>query len=175
MKSYILFEFISDIYTMLEQQDFDRFEHLLREIPEFLDSLRDSESNSFLMKAVCDGNKDVFRRLLSYPQDFSIVDRENWNVFNWVSLKQNNEWFEMLKEKMVRPHDLIQLINQKSTIFGQTPLHCAAGNNNHKAIKWLLENQADVNERNNEGKLADRYTRCDEETKRLFRDFRQRR
>ena len=162
---------------MLKEKKFDLFDGLLETTPQLLNSLRNPDffnnyKSSLLIQAAEDGNRDVFRKLLHYPQDFGIVNRFGNNVFHRVARCQNDGWwFDMLKTTIHNANELKKLINKKSD-FDMTPLHCAAWCNKHQSIKWLLENQADVNVTNKGGKRADEYDQGDAESKRMIREYR---
>ena len=75
-----------------------------------------------------------------------------------------------MKKHVKDDNKLKELLNRKEDNLGRTPLHCAAFNNNHQIIKWLLLNGADVNATDKWGTLADGSG--DAETKKLIRKHR---
>ena len=162
-----------DVYKMLDQNEIEGFNHLIQTAPQLLNSLRDSDHSSLLMKAAIDGNRNAFSKLLEYPQDLSIVDCYGRHVFCDVAAFRNDEWwFHELKESIDDPNELKELLNKKNN-SGSTPLHCAARHNCCHSIEWLLLNGADVNVTDNDGIPADEDDRCNAKTKRLIREHRE--
>ena len=163
-----------DVYTIVQNNDFERFDDLVQTVPQLLNSLRNSNNvnSSLLIQAALDGKQNAFSKLLEYPQDISIVDRVGWNVFHYVSCFHNDEWWlDELKKYVNDDNKLKELLNHKSDV-GLTSLHCAACRNNHQNIKWLLLNGADVNATAIDGKLADDLYGCGATTKRLILEYR---
>ena len=77
---------------MLNQNFFDGFNDLVKLNPQIINLLRDFDKSSLLMSAVKNGNRDVFMKLLDYPQDISIVCDEHMNVFHYIACYQDDTW-----------------------------------------------------------------------------------
>jgi len=121
------------------------------------------------MNAVRRGHREVFSELLSYPHDLTITDCDGSTIFHHVALGQNEEWLEEIRDKQnINSEDLKHLIDKKDSNGGWTALHYAARFNNHKMIKWLFLNGANVNIRRNDGKLPNEHSMCDRRTERIF-------
>ena len=137
---YCIF-FFSDIYNEILVDEFDRFDNLAKMKPHLLNCLRDSYNVTLFMKAIEDGEYQLFYKLLDYPQDISIVDNYGMNVFHHAAYSGNGEcWFEELKKKILQESELKVLLN-KQTNCGWTVLHCSeAGNANIESIRWMLQN-----------------------------------
>jgi len=148
-----------------------RFDRLVKTAPQLLNSLRNPKRNlSLLMKAARNGKRDVFIKLLEYPQDLSIVHACDENVFYEVARSQNNEWWLDELKKKINDSSKLKVLLEKKSNRGSTSLHCAASNNNRRSVKWLLANGADVNATNGDGKRA--YQLGDYRTKQMIRRYR---
>ena len=147
---------------------------MLEKYPWLLNSLRSITSSSLLMNVVCSNNVEVFNKLVKYPQDLSIIDEYGQNIFHYLACNQNeNEWFDKVKDLLYGDENkLKQLLNVKKK-YDVTPLHSAAFGNRHQAVRWLLQNGADADTRDDEGHRPDEYERCDEETKNIIHRHRQ--
>ena len=160
-----------DVYTMLDQKHFERFDDLIDFDPQLLNSLRNWHNSSLLIEVARDGKQNLFNKLLKYQQDLSVVDSDGWNVFHYVAAYRNDKsWFDGLKKYVNDGSKLKELLDQNNNL-GLTSLHCAARFDNHKNIKWLLSNGADVNATTNGGNRADDLF-GDAKTKRSIREHR---
>jgi len=160
---------------MLDKGHFERFDRLLKADPQLLNSFRGTEflskDASLLMKAVEEEKPDMVSKLLKYPQDLNIVNKDGENVLH-VATYQNNKWLLDELKKNIDVEEFKKLLNSKNTINGGTPLHCAAFHNHHKSIQWLLMNGADVNAMDSDGDLADKQMFGNAGSKRLIREHR---
>ena len=169
---FVLFNFFLDIYKILEQKDLQRCDRMLKANPQLLNTLRDSYNCSLLMTAARNGERNLFSRLLDHPQDISITNSAGLNIFHCIATHRNEEWwFDEVKRKINNANELKELLDKKNR-SDWTPLHCAARSNNHRSIKWLLTNAADVNTTDNGGRFAGQHSRCDDETKRIVGEHR---
>ena len=152
---------------------------MIEDIPFLLESLRgyyyDYDERTLLMRvAWFHPDVDVFRFLLSFDQDLNIVDEDGWNIAHCIVYSNNDN----VSVKM------LDLINTKTTnrLFkrminnldkrGRSPLQLAARWNIHKTIIYLIENEANINIRDNDNLLPEEHEDCDEETKLIFRRYR---
>jgi len=136
--------FVSEIYQEILDEEFDRFDRSLKINPQLLNNLRDSYNVNLLMKAIEDGERDLFMKLLlNCPQDISIVDNYGMNSFHHAAYSQDKEWFEELKKKVLQEGELERLLNS-GTNCGYTSLHCAVISGDNESIRWLLQNGADA-------------------------------
>ena len=162
--------FFLDVYDMLLEMQYAPFKQCINEQPGILDSLRwRCDNRTLLMNAARRRHREVFSKLLSYPQDLSVVDHDGSTIFHHVAFSQNEEWLEEIRNKRdINPIDLKRFINTKGGTGGWTLLHYATHLNNHNLIKWLFLNGADINIPRNDGKLANELAVCDRETRRIF-------
>ena len=102
-------------------------------------------------------------------QDFTSVSSVGWNIIHWIvsRLNADDHCVDYLEIIQGSTSNMSYLINQSSNV-GNTSLHEAAYVNNHKAIEWLLHNNANITVRNNSGQRPGEHTRCDNETKELL-------
>jgi len=172
--SKYLYIYFLGVYNLLELKDYDNFDRLLDNRPQILNSLRSITSSSLLMDTAYQGNRDVFKKLLSRPQDLSLVDEYGQNIFHYLACNQNEDWWFDEMKRFLRGNDdeLKKLLNVKKK-YDVTPLHAAAFGNRHQAVSWLLRNGADADARDDEGNRPDECERCDEETKKIIREHRQ--
>ena len=164
------------------KSDRKTFNDLLSTFPSVINSLRDdvgyTRNCTLLMYSVTEEDTSTFKYLLSFPQDFNCVDVTNWNMFHWVA--SNFGSYEMMsllvdgmKSLNISNDDIISSANGK-TVYGYTPLHVACWENDSRRIEFLVEIGADVNARNDDGRLPEEMYSCNDETKKLMREIRQR-
>jgi len=166
-----------DIYKMLDKGKFEIFDRLMKADPQLLNCLRDTaffnKNSSLLMKAVREGKPDMLSKLLEYPQDLSIVDKNCENVFHLATYQNHEWWLDELKKNIHDANELKKLLDNRSKCSsGGTSLHTAALHNNHESIKWLLWNGVDIDATDKNGDVADKQMFGNEETKRLIREYR---
>ena len=121
------------------------------------------------MSAVKNGNRDVFTKLLDYPQDISIVCKKHMNVLHYIACYQDDTWwYDELKNKRIHTTtNMKELLNARAK-NGRTTLHYAALS--HLLISWLLENGADM-----DIKDENRVLPCqlgDTNTQKIFQELR---
>ena len=153
--------------NILEAKKFEKFEEILEENPNVINSMRGEYKRTFLMEAVEEKRFDIFNELMKFPQDFSLVDEDGQNILHWVGWSGDVRHLQMLEEKTT----IESLINEESNIKF-TPLHYAAWNNNHDVIRWLLQKGANPEAKNSDGERPDEFRDCDDVTKEIIRSFR---
>ena len=158
---------------MLENNSFDEVKTLIAKQPNIVNLLRNRFNYTLLMKAAFNERKDFFTFFATQPHDVSVVDDNGGlNVLHYIVLCNDDD----VAIEMLRCLDTSQLnynvINKQSNIYERTPLHCAARNNRHKAIQWLLKHRADPSIKDYRGLLPDEHDRCYEETRRIIRSYR---
>ena len=154
---------------MLKNQQFEKVAKLLIKYPDIINSLRDEHEQTLMMEAAYK-RKDCVKFLSKIPHDISVVDDEGQNVLHYIVwYNDDDDAIELLK--CLDVSQLNYNIINKQTIFQLTPLNHAATRNNHESIRWLLNHQADVSIEDVGGLRPDEQDECDEETKRIFRQY----
>ena len=167
----INFHFISDVYDLLRDKEFEKFDEIVRIHPQIINSLRDDVfDETLLMNVVNHDDDDVFDHLINIPQDFNVVNGNGQNIIRWIAWSNDDRGVRRLI-KLSNKTNVGSLINQQD-IDGRTPLHVAARLNNHQMIKQLIEFRCDVNVRDEWNYLPDEHDWCDEVTKKLIRQAR---
>eukprot|EP00111_Clytia_hemisphaerica_P011593 TCONS_00034085-protein len=118
------------------------------------------------MKAVWKDRFDVFVHLMEYPQDFSLVSNNGYNILHYVGRDGKVRHLEKFDQQTIET-----LIDGRDR-DNDTPLHRAAYWNNHDVIRWLLAKGADPELKNILGQRPDEQYDCDGVTKEIFRLFR---
>ena len=171
IKKYSIYV-ISDVYNLLSNKEWRRFDEIVLSKPQIVNSLRDGVyGRSLLMEVVL--YADVFDHLLNFPQDFSIVNKNDWNIVHWIarfSLFDDVVCSRMLM-KISTKTNVKSFINNKSK-HGYTPLHRAANHNRHRTIETIVKLGGDVNIKDDNNKLPDEQNGCDDETKALIQRLR---
>ncbi|XP_066922096.1 26S proteasome non-ATPase regulatory subunit 10-like [Clytia hemisphaerica] len=156
-----------DVWKILEEKKFAKFEEIFHQKPNIVNSLRDGGIGwTLLMWAVYKDRFDVFVHLMNYPHDFSLVDNVGWNVLHFVGYKGKVRHLEKFDQQTIE-----KLIDGRD-IWNNTPLHYAARWNNHDVIRWLLAKGADPQLKNKDGQRPDEHDECDGVTKEIIRSFR---
>uniref|UniRef100_A0A7M5X5Q9 Uncharacterized protein n=1 Tax=Clytia hemisphaerica TaxID=252671 RepID=A0A7M5X5Q9_9CNID len=163
-----------DVWKILREKNFKKFEEIFQQNPNIVNSLRDGGfrgggfggGSTLLMKAVYEDRFDVFVHLMEYPHDFSLVDKHGWNVLHWVASRGSVRHLEMFDRQTIK-----MLIDGR-TKHNYTPLHFAALNNKHDVIRRLLAKGADHELKDDNGQRPDEQSECDGVTKEIFRSFR---
>jgi len=157
---------------MLRKRQFDVVEQMIIDIPHMLTSFRGVADTTLLMNAGLLMNSRIFQFLVQFEQDFTVVDRYRNNIAHYTAwgVKDAVQRFDLIKSR-TSYQTFTRLLNGLNK-GGNSALHYAALKNNHTLIKYLIENDADVNIRNNEGELPEDNKHCDKETKRLIRQHR---
>ena len=110
---------------------------MVHENRHLINCLRDYDYDTLLMRAVL-FDDDVFDYLIEKPQDFSIVNRYNWNIIHYIVLYGNDdEKCESQMIKLSHKTNVESLINERD-VDGRTPLHHAARKNKHRTIAWSV-------------------------------------
>uniref|UniRef100_A0A7M6DMY3 Uncharacterized protein n=1 Tax=Clytia hemisphaerica TaxID=252671 RepID=A0A7M6DMY3_9CNID len=118
------------------------------------------------MYAVYGDRFDVFVHLMNYPQDFSLVNKDGWNILHYVVRDGTIRFLEQFDQQTIK-----KLINGGDK-GNNTPLHVATRYNKHDVIRWLLAKGADHELKNEDGQRPDEQRDCDGVTKEIFRSFR---
>ena len=160
------FIFSSDVWKILREKNFEKFDEILHEKPNIINSLRGGLNGTLLMLAVFKKRFDIFVHLMKHPQDFSLVDFDGWNVLHYVGYRGNVEHLEMFDQQTIE-----MLINRTDNVK-QTPLHIAVWNNNHDVIRWLLAKGGNPDLKDKDGRRPDERPECGFVTKEIFRSFR---
>lgn len=104
------------------------------------------ESVAIAQIVVATGKPEQINMVLSQPNaDFNIETRNGYSLPHFAVMFNNTDG---LLEIFKYPTN----INAKEKIKGQTPLHVACSNRNFRAVKILLENRANVNIKDKNGK-----------------------
>ncbi|XP_066914149.1 poly [ADP-ribose] polymerase tankyrase-2-like [Clytia hemisphaerica] len=156
-----------DVWKILSEKNFTKFEEIFQQNPNIVNSLRDSFDQTLLMKAVYEDRFDVFVHLMDYPHDFSLVDNDGENVLHFVGSHGTVRYLEKFDQQTIK-----MLINGRDKSNNDTPLHYAASWNKHDVIRWLLAKGANPELKNNRGQRPDERGCCDGVTKEIFRSFR---
>ena len=147
---------------MLDERKFDKLSSLLTQQPNIINSLRDEDDETLMMYAADNRRKDCVNFLLKKPHDVSVVDMFGHNVlYHIVWWNDDDDAIELLKYLDVSQLNK-NIINQQ-TNNKRTPLHYAAIENNHKAIRWLCEHGADASLKDFHGKRPYEHEDCTEE------------
>ena len=148
--------------------DNNKFMEILNQQPFIINNLRNKDlaDYSLLMQAAY-GGIDQWRILINIDQDFSIVDGEGRNVFYWID-GYDDKCNERLNDLLIRQVDGVNNSNGWA-------LRYAAKYNYHKSIRTLIRfTDIDVNIRDDyDGRLPEEDEDCDETTKQIIREFRQ--
>ena len=164
--------FISDVYDLLRDKEFEKFDEIVRIHPQIINSLRDNDYDTLLMDVVHDDDDDdVFDHVINLRQDFNVVSKRGLNIIHHIALSNDDGRGARRLIKLSNKTNVGSLINQQD-VYGDTPLHIVAQWNNHQVIKLLIEFRCDVNVRSNVNKLPEEHSRCDEVTKKLIRQAR---
>ncbi|XP_066914167.1 TNF receptor-associated factor 6-like isoform X2 [Clytia hemisphaerica] len=157
-----------DVYKILDEKKFAKFEEIFQQNPNIVNSLRDGYGFTLLMEAVCKDRFDVFVHLMKYPQDFSLVGNNGWNVLHWVGRYGTVRHLEKFDQQTIK-----MLIDGRDK-WNKTPLHFAACWNKHDVIRWLLAKGANPELKDEDGQRPDEQlmSGCDGVTKEIFRSFR---
>ena len=115
---------------------------------------------------------DVFNYLINFTQDFSVVDKNGWNIVHYIAFfpYDDDDRSRMLM-KLSEKTNVESFINNK-THYGETPLHCAAHLNHHRLIETIVKLGGDVNIKDNDNRLPDEQDDCDDETKSILQRLR---
>ena len=161
--------FSSDVWEILQKKKFEKFEEIVKQNPNIINSMRGWNERTFLMMAVWQNRFDIFNEVVKFPQDFSLVDGGNgWNILHYVGYYGDVGHLRMLEEKT----SFTNLINKESNINKDTPLHWAAFHNKHDVIRWLLTKGANPNVKDSFGQRPDEHYPCDDVTKEIIQSFR---
>ena len=146
---------------------------MIQSDPHLINSLRNNFVETLLMHVVRydDDDDDVFDHLLDLPQDFNVVNDDGRDIIHWIAFSSDDGRGARRLIKLSNKMDVGSLINKQDN-DGDTPLHFAAGENNHQTIKQLLDLGCDVNIKNNDDELPDEDYYGDEVTKELIRQAR---
>ena len=162
-----------EVYDLMRWDD-DKFVAMFNEQPSLINSLRDDDDKTFLMKACMRKDVDEFSKVLAFEPDLSCVENDGWNVLHCVGFISDDVACEMLSlVSSYNMNETKQLLNKKDK-HGHTPLYLAARKNHHRRLEMMLTMGGDVNIKNNYGELPDDDEDCDDETKRLIRKYRER-
>ncbi|XP_066925183.1 ankyrin repeat and SOCS box protein 7-like [Clytia hemisphaerica] len=156
-----------NVWEILRQKKFAKFEEIVHQKPNIVNSLRDGDGWTLLVWAVLNDRFDVFVHLMEYPQDFSLVSNvDGWNILHYVGRHGTVRYLEKFGQQTIEI-----LINGRNK-QNNTPLHFAARRNNHDVIRWLLAKGADHEEKNEDGRRPDeRCDGCDGVTKEIIQSF----
>ena len=155
---------------MLYERKFDKLSSLLTQQPNIINSLRDEYELTLMMNAARNQRKDCLNFLSKKPHDVSVVDENGWNVLHHIVWwNDDDDAIELLKYLDVSQLNK-NIINQQN-IFKRTPLHFAAMDNRHKAIRWLCEHGAYASLKNVRDNRP--YEYGDEETRRIILQYEQ--
>uniref|UniRef100_A0A7M5XHT1 Ankyrin repeat domain-containing protein n=1 Tax=Clytia hemisphaerica TaxID=252671 RepID=A0A7M5XHT1_9CNID len=160
-----------DVWKIMHEKNFTKFEQIFQQKPNIVNSLRDGypfAGRTLLMWAVGGEDRfDVFVHLLKYPQDFSLVDNDGWNVFHHVGRDGKVRHLEKFDQQTIE-----MLINGRDDLNNSTPLQVAAFFNKYDVIRWLLAKGANPELEDKYGRRPDERPDCDGVTKEIFRSFR---
>ena len=165
--------FISDVYNLLRNKEWRRFDEIVLSKPQIVNSLRDGDGDSLLMDAVMYEDEDAFDHLLNFPQDFSIVDEDGVNIFHYIAFSHfdDDDVSSRMLMKISTKTNVKSFINNKD-IDGRRPLHYAARLNYHRTIETIVKLGGDVNIKDDDNELPDEQDDCDDETKALIQRLR---
>ena len=155
---------------MLEDKKFDDVSRIIKEKPNFINSMRGGMGRTFLMYAARYHREDIVGYFLNQQHDLSVVSNNGWNVLHDIVLFNDDD---VAYESLISL-DISQLnddVINKQTIYKQTPLHYAAWMNRHKSIVWLMNQGADRSLKNVDGERPGEDRRCSDETKNIIRKF----
>ena len=151
----------------MEEKNFKKFEEILQEKPNIINSLRGGFLNrTLLIWAVRFERFDIFVHLMKHPQDFSLVNVIGRNVLHWVGGNGNVEHLEMFDQQT------IEMLINRTDKWKRTPLHRAALMKNHDVIRWLLAKGGNPDLKDKDGQRPGEQHNCDGVTKEIFRSFR---
>ena len=167
------FHNFSDVLQMLHRQQFDVVKKMIDQNEFMLESLR-SGDHSLLMYVVLLSHSSSFDFLCKIPQDFSVVDAKGSNITQYIVLKDDEDGVAKLKlfSEQTTRETFARLVNHLD-VSGRSSLHVAAKRNFHGTIKFLIQNGADVNIRNDKGQLPEEQKLCNDETKNIIRSYRE--
>uniref|UniRef100_A0A7M5VEG7 Uncharacterized protein n=1 Tax=Clytia hemisphaerica TaxID=252671 RepID=A0A7M5VEG7_9CNID len=154
------------VWKILLEKKFAKFEEIFHQKPNIVNSLRGIYDRTLLMTAVNDDRFDVFVHLMKYPQDFSLVSKQGYNVLHFVG------WYGKVRPLEMFDQQTIEKLIDGRDEENNTPLYVAAFFNNHDVIRWLLAKGADHELKNKFGQRPDEMDECDDVTKEIFRSFR---
>ena len=160
---------------MLERKQWKKFKEIIDNIPNIINNLRRDEYNrTLLMTAVLKDNIEISQHILSYEQDVSVVDRYGYNVFHWIAIcRRDDDAMKMITLFEDQQHvHWKDVLNKQTSSYKRTPLHYAAWKNKHKLVRWMCDKGADVEVRDFINNRPDEHPHCDEETKKIIRQFR---
>ena len=160
--------------NILRKKRYDVMKEMIEDIPFLLESLRGYDDATLLMSvALFKTDVDLFRFLLSFDQDLNIVNEDGLNIVRYIVIGDVNVVVEKLDVLTTKTTNILfkSLINRLDK-YGQSPLHRAAELNNHKTIIYLIENEANLNIRDNKHRLPEEHEDCNEETKLIFQRYR---
>ena len=157
---------------MLQEGRFGMVDKMFYKNPFLFNKLRIIKfQRTLLMHAVFNEHDDIIRFLLTYDQDFRIVNVDGWNIVHCIVFRLYDDccvdYLEIVKGNTTNMRYLVYQLDNA----GNTPLHVAAQSNNHTAIEWLLCNKANANAKNNSGKLPGQHSKCDNETKKMINRY----
>ena len=167
--------FSSDVYNILEKRNFDKFDNLLKQKPDIINSMRDKYGRTLLMLAAFVGNIHIVALLSKRNHDLSVVndDHSGLNALHFII--NGNKTNDDVSLELLESLDVSQLssdVVNKQDESNFTPLHRAAEFNMHKTIVWLLRHGANPSIKNKHLDLPGKHYHCDRKTKKLIKDFR---
>ena len=167
MKTIFQFSF-SDVLNLLKKKKFDEFDSIIRTDPQHINSLRDSDGFTLLMRVV--GDFETFKHLVRFHHpNLSMIDKNGRNIFHFiVVLRSDDDAMKMLTfiDEEYSSIQWRQLLNQQN-YDKRTPLHEAAMLNKHRTISFYLERGTDVEMKDDSGFRPDKWILVDEETKKF--------
>ena len=163
---------------MLLREQFDIVKQMIDDNEYLLESLRDNYNRTLLMNVALQRlSFSPFKFLIEFPQDFSTVDFNERNIIHFIVLDVYDDddgrlmMLKSLRDEITR-ETFARLINHLDVV-GDSPLHDAALPNHHNTIKFLIQNGANVNVRNERGELPEEQEQgCNNETKQLIQSYR---
>ena len=163
---------------MLLREQFDIVKQMIDDNEYLLESLRGNDNQTLLMKvAWLRSSFYSFKFLIEFPQDFSVVNFTEWNIIHYIVVDVYDDddsalmMLKSLRDEITR-ETFARLINHLD-VNGNSPLHDAAWWNRHNTIKFLIQNGANVNVRNERGELPEEQEQgCNNETKQLIQSYR---
>ena len=145
----------------------------MTEQPDITNSLRGKYGHTLLMRGATRGDTRIVFLLSKREHDFSVVGNQGENVLYTIA-GSNSDDVSLELFNSIDATQISGIINNREVEGDQdTPLHEATWSNKHKSTVWLLQHGADPSIEDYHGNRPGDYVKCDDETKRLVRSFRE--
>lgn len=158
------------IYSLISQCQLHSLEHLLKNGPEIISSIKKENKSCFIQKAVRNEDIEMVQLLIEHQFNLNVVDTYGKSAIDYAIATDNIDILNLLLQNDAKINDFTlpllysvknrniklfeKLLHSTNNVsvsdeFGTTPLHFAAWNKDYEFAQILIDNNAFINTTDN--------------------------